>query len=618
MMKTTHRSFFIRHRIQLLTSFMVILSAVLTIPGTVYFKSRVAAVNKAEPAISQSSCIITGSNGRYGSCGFEDFYFQAPAGNYFYLWTIVSGNATIIGPDYEQEAQVWTSPTETFTVMLTLTNKDDGSKTTCTKTVTNGAPPTCSITGEDYACAGSSNNIYTGPAGADLTYQWSISGNGTIVGPTTGQSVMVNAGASGSFTLSLAVKNSVNSCSSTCTKIVTIDLPCMIIAPEKVCSTTGYTFSGPAGANLAYQWSISGSGTIAGSTTGQNVTIMTGDPGQITLTLMVTNTVTGCSNTCTQTFTVNNCNPKGPGIPFRSTSEISDQRPGSILIYNIYTSSIAAPNTQNTRINLTNGSQNMSVAVHLFFVDGASCSVADSFVCLTPNQTSSFLASDIDPGATGYIVAVATDCATGCPINYNCLIGDEYVKFASGHEANLPAEAIGAMPEMPVLCDANSVTAAINFDGISYNQLPRTLAAGNIGSRADGNDTMLIVNRIGGNLGIGASSLGAMFGIFYDDAENAASFSFTGGCQFRSSISNNFPRITPRFENFVPAGRSGWFKLWVPGENDNKGILGALINFNPNSGASPGAFSQGHNLHKLKMDTFNSFVVPVFPPSCCR
>jgi len=41
--------------------------------------------------------------------------------------------------------------------------------------------------------------------------------------------------------------------------------------------------------------------------------------------------------------------------------------------------------------------------VHLFFVDGATCSIADSLVCLTPNQTASFLASDIDPGTTGYI-----------------------------------------------------------------------------------------------------------------------------------------------------------------------------------------------------------------------
>ena len=53
----------------------------------------------------------------------------------------------------------------------------------------------------------------------------------------------------------------------------------------------------------------------------------------------------------------------------------------------------------------------------------------------TGNQTISFLASDFDPGTTGYIVAIASDTSTGCPINFNFLIGDEFVKAASGFAA---------------------------------------------------------------------------------------------------------------------------------------------------------------------------------------
>ena len=60
------------------------------------------------------------------------------------------------------------------------------------------------------------------------------------------------------------------------------------------------------------------------------------------------------------------------------------------------------------------------VNVHLFFVDGTSCGVADAFVCLTANQTATFLMSDIDPGTTGFIVAVAVD-QQGCPVNFNQL-----------------------------------------------------------------------------------------------------------------------------------------------------------------------------------------------------
>lgn len=319
----------------------------------------------------------------------------------------------------------------------------------------------------------------------------------------------------------------------------------------------------------------------------------------------VTGSLQGCITT--------NCQPKGPGSGFPYNSEMSDQKAGSVLIYNIYTSGATSGNTQNTRINITNADPSRAVFVHLFFV-AESCAVADSYLCLTANQTASFLASDLDPGTTGYLVAVSVD-ARGCPTVANCLIGDEYVKFTTGHEANLGAEAFaGLIGGLPV-CDGASSTAAINFDGVSYNRVPRALALDNIGSRADGNDTLLILNRIGGNLGIGASSLGTLFGIFYDDAENALSFSITGNCQLRNSISNNFPRITPRFETFVPAGRTGWLKVFSQSPTDI-GILGSAINFNPNAASSAGAFNHGHNLHALTLSTTNTYIIPVFPPSC--
>ncbi|MEK7830744.1 MAG: hypothetical protein AAB401_06625, partial [Acidobacteriota bacterium] len=106
------------------------------------------------------------------------------------------------------------------------------------------------------------------------------------------------------------------------------------------------------------------------------------------------------------------CPAVGPGGNFPSSAEMSDQKAGSVLVYNIYTSS-TDPNRQNTRINLTNTNSQLAAFVHLFFVFEG-CSVADNFVCLTPNQTASFLMSDLDPGVTGYMVAVAVD-ALGCP-----------------------------------------------------------------------------------------------------------------------------------------------------------------------------------------------------------
>ena len=304
-----------------------------------------------------------------------------------------------------------------------------------------------------------------------------------------------------------------------------------------------------------------------------------------------------------------------PGLPYPATSEASDQKAGSLLVYNAYTSGATSGNAENTRINLTNTNAFAAAFVHLYFV-AEGCSVADSYICLTANQTASFLASDVDPGIRGYIVAIAVGGVTGCPVSFNWLIGDEYLKAVGGYSANLGAVAFSALYDgvLPG-CDANSVTALIAFTGAlgGYNLVPAVLALDNVGSRADGNDTVLVVNRIGGNLGIGASTLGTLFGLLYDDAENVLSFSVTGACQLRSSLSNNFPRTTPRFETFIPAGRTGWLKVF--NQTAAIGILGAAVNANPNATSSAGAFVSGHNLHHLTLTT-SSYIVPVFPPSC--
>ncbi|MDO8953209.1 MAG: PKD-like domain-containing protein, partial [Draconibacterium sp.] len=76
--------------------------------------------------------------------------------------------------------------------------------------------PDCLITGDDMVCTNSTGNIYTGPAGM-ASYSWSITGDGTIVGPTNGQTVSVTAGPScpDTYTLELTITDAVG-CSSTC------------------------------------------------------------------------------------------------------------------------------------------------------------------------------------------------------------------------------------------------------------------------------------------------------------------------------------------------------------------------------------------------------------------
>lgn len=288
-----------------------------------------------------------------------------------------------------------------------------------------------------------------------------------------------------------------------------------------------------------------------------------------------------------------------------------DQRPGSLLVYNIYTSSPTDAGKQDTDISMTNINMARSAFVHIFFV-ADSCSVADSYICLTPNQTASFLASDVDPGTKGYIIAYATD-DKGCPFSFNYLIGSEFVKLESGHAAGLGAESYAALYNGTLPgCSAADATARIALDGNRYNAAPRVLAVDKIPSVVSGNSTMLIINSLEGDLAIGVRPIGSFGGTLFNDAESAFSFSTTGPCQFRSVMSDAFPVTIPVFSQVIPSGRTGWMRLMA---RDERAISGAVINFHPNAATQKNAFNGGHNLHHISYTT-GGFLTPVFPPSC--
>ncbi|MBK9708286.1 MAG: DUF11 domain-containing protein [Acidobacteria bacterium] len=300
-----------------------------------------------------------------------------------------------------------------------------------------------------------------------------------------------------------------------------------------------------------------------------------------------------------------NCGPT-IGTPFPPETPSSDLKPGSILIFPIYTSDPSIGSRQNTRINLTNTDQLRPAFVHLFFVDGTTCSVADNYICLTPNQTTSFLASDLDPGVTGYIIAVAVD-SLGYPASFNYLIGDSYIKLSSGHSANLAAESVWAL-NIPAW-NLTSSTATINLNGTQYSQLGRVVAADNLPSTEDGNSTLLILDRIGGDMTNVADNIGSIFGLVYNDVENSFSFTTTQqSCQIRLPLSSSFPRSTPRYNQIIPAGRTGWIKFTLQNE-------GALIGATINNTVNPNGFRGGHSLHKITLGT-TSLTIPIVIPPC--
>ena len=288
--------------------------------------------------------------------------------------------------------------------------------------------------------------------------------------------------------------------------------------------------------------------------------------------------------------------PIAAGLP-------NQQKPGSVLIFSVYTSS-PSNSQSDSQISLTNTNPVSPAYVHLFFVDGSRSTVADQIVTLTQNQTVTFLTSDFDPGVTGYLIAVAVD-ANGCPVIGNYLIGGSVVRFESGHLANLQAIGVSGLVQGSPLCDPSATTTTIAFNGVAYDELPRALAVYTLPSLANGNRPMLIVNRIGGDLTNRVEAIGSLAGLLFDDSETAQSFSIDGSaCQMREMVGNNLPRTVPRYSTVIPAGRTGWMKFWTA---EDEAITGVLIN------ESLTGLSGGYNLPALTTTKAATLTIPVLP-----
>ena len=98
--------------------------------------------------------------------------------------------------------------------------------------VTVNPTPSCAVSGPTTSCPVATGLTYTAPAGM-AGYAWSVTGNGSISGPTTGQTVSVNAGAlcNTSLVVSLTVTDP-NGCTSVCTRTTqVVDLT----PPEIIC-----------------------------------------------------------------------------------------------------------------------------------------------------------------------------------------------------------------------------------------------------------------------------------------------------------------------------------------------------------------------------------------------
>ena len=245
-----------------------------------------------------------------------------------------------------------------------------------------------------------------------------------------------------------------------------------------------------------------------------------------------------------------------------------DQKAGSVLFFAKYTSDTIDPQREDTRINITNIHPMQDIDVHLYFVDGSTCSIADAQLTLTPNQTVAFLASDLDPGIVGYLVAVAN--YSGVPTQFNYLMGDAYYHELSGLTAMLPAMAVEKVSGGDLRVTPES-TADMVFDGAEYERLPQTVAVSSFNSQIT-DETTLALFVPTTNLGIGTNDSNSIFTLVYDDIERVRSTSFLIRCYRRMPLSGL--RVIDGINNFVREGHTGWIKMTTMNERP---ILGAAF-----------------------------------------
>ena len=287
--------------------------------------------------------------------------------------------------------------------------------------------------------------------------------------------------------------------------------------------------------------------------------------------------------------------------------EVSDQKPGSVLVYPYYTSNAQAK--ADTRVTLSNlGAQN--VIVHLFFLAGANCQQADQFVCLTKGASISFKASEQDPETTGYILAVAVN-EMGAPIHRNQLIGNAFVN-AGDFVGNYGAEAFAALDgQVPGVPGAQVVpinpdgTATLPF-GLVYDRGADQFAV-EIQSPNDATGQTIVHASLNGNIANAAVTAVAQAGtgLLWRGDEKQGSFVrfIAGNCLSSNVITATAPRVPTGLGVFLPKGSIGTLTYATTPS------VGLLMTPKTN------AWSGIRTLHKTR--TANAaLTIPVFMPVC--
>ncbi len=174
---------------------------------------------------------------------------------------------------------------------------------------TNPPPVPSQITGPLAACPGSGNLIFSvTPVAGATSYQWTISGQDTLVQGQGTNSITVHLSANpGNRTIQVAAVNGCGSSSDfSFTMAVSPPSASFSVNPSTVVTNNPASFT-PAQPGVTYAWTFAG-GTPASSVAANPLVTWT-SPGTYAVGLTVIDGA-GCTTTSTQNVTVSNCAPQ--------------------------------------------------------------------------------------------------------------------------------------------------------------------------------------------------------------------------------------------------------------------------------------------------------------------
>ncbi|TAG00764.1 MAG: gliding motility-associated C-terminal domain-containing protein, partial [Cytophagia bacterium] len=221
-----------------------------------------------------------------------------------YLWTITNGTPTTANTN--NVAIVWGN-TSTGTIIVRETITATGCFTQITQTITLTPLPNPIITGSLQVCENAVQS-YSVPNLPNNTYTWAVTGTGATI--TSGQNtnaISVTWGTTGVGTVAVTQTNTTTTCVNTITSNVTINPnPTPVITGAlQACQGATLPYSVINNAGRTYVWSGGANTTIATGQGTNAVTVTFGTGASGVLTLVETNTATGCATTTFITININ-------------------------------------------------------------------------------------------------------------------------------------------------------------------------------------------------------------------------------------------------------------------------------------------------------------------------